>query len=133
MVKYARSGEITYDDPYDAFEKSISLSGTPKKVVASILFPNTRKEETAKSRLSRALNPKDKGENLNPDQIIALMEATRPEDFIYFLCDYFNFPRPLRKSSDDIQKEVHEEIKTMQSTLSILMKKVSLLGDRKGK
>lgn len=130
-VQFMRNGEITYESPYDALEKSIAISGMSKKEIASILFPNTQKLETAKSRLSRALNPEDKGENLNPDQIIAFMEATRPEDFLYYLCDRFNFPRPIRKSQDDILKEVKDEIKTTASALESLIKKVSLLGDIK--
>ena len=130
-VKFMRNGEITYESPYDALEKSIAVSGMSKKEIASILFPNTQKLETAKSRLSRALNPEDKGENLNPDQVIAFMEATRPEDFLYYLCDYFNFTRPVRKSQEDILREVQDGIETTASTLAILIKKVSLLGNNK--
>jgi len=127
MVKYERFAD--YTSAHDALRRSIIVSGVPQKEIASILWPRTQKIDTAKSLLSRALSP-ETDVKLNLEQILTIMRETRPEDFIYFLCDQFGFDRPKRKTKEDIRKEVEDEVKNINSTLSILLKKVSLLGDK---
>lgn len=133
MVSYNRNGD--YIDGYDALKRGIRVSGKNDKEVAVILWPPRHDAKdvekainTAKSRLSNMLSGLEKP---TLDKILAIMEASRPDDFIYFLCDYFNFTRPARKSQDDILKEVQDEIKTTASALELLIKKVSLLSNKK--
>ena len=123
------SGYLFYDGPYDALQKSIATSGKNQKEIASILWPG-RDIGTAKSLLSRSLSPENTDVHLSPEKLLTIMKETRPEDFIFFLCDEFGFERPVKRVKKDVRREIESEVKNISATLTNLMKKLSLLEGR---
>jgi hypothetical protein len=119
-------GHPFYEGPYDAIEKSISYSGKPKKEIAAAVYPG-RNLDTAKSLLSRALSPENTDVHINLENLLVIMRETRPEDFIFFLCDEFGFERPLRRKKKEIRREVERQIQKISNDLTALMKRLPLL------
>jgi hypothetical protein len=120
---------LFYDGPLDAVEKSIAVSGKPKKAIAEAVWPG-RQPETAKSLLSRALSPENTDVNLNVENLLTIMRETRPDDFIYFLCDDFGFERPAKKTSDKIKSDIVEEVKQIRGHLAALLRQLPTLEDK---
>jgi len=112
---------LFYDGPYDALEKSIAVSGKPKKAIAEAVWPG-RQPETAKSLLSRALSPENTDVNLNIDILMVIMRETRPDDFINYLCDEFGFERPSRKTPDKVRQDIEAEVSEINKRLAILIR-----------
>ena len=119
---------LLYEGPLDALEKSILISGKTKKSIASILYPDCQ-IDTAKSRLSRALSPEHSDVNISIGHLMVIMKECRAEDFIYFLCDEFNFERPQRKTSDKIKQNIAQEVKEINSRLKILIRQLPAIED----
>ncbi len=96
-----------YEDVYDALQKTVSGNpqGLAMKQVASALWP-TRNPETARSVLSRALNPENNEVKLGPEEIEKVMELCGPEHVIFYLCDKFGFERPHKKRDLTLEEEV---------------------------
>ncbi|MEN6375567.1 MAG: hypothetical protein ABFD75_12435 [Smithella sp.] len=119
---------LFYDGPYDALEKSIAYSGKTKKSIASSLYPG-RQSETAKSLLSRAMSPENTDVRLSIENMLVLMKETRPDDLLYFLCDYFGFERPKRKTTDRIKQDIAAEVREMNHKLAALLRQLPELED----
>ena len=121
-----------YEDIYDALNKTVN--GNPQglsiKQVACELWP-VRNPETARNTLCRALNPENQDSNLDPEEIIKIMELCGPEHVLYFLCDHFGFVRPSRKDKKDFEREIKEGVDEVKKQLSSLLRKVEHL--EKGK
>lgn len=121
---------LFYDGPLDAVEKSIAVSGKPKKAIAEAVWPG-RQPETAKSLLSRALAPDNTDVNLNVENLLVIMREARPDDFIYFLCDEFGFERPDKKTPDKIKQDIAEEVKQIRGQLAALLRQLPALEEPK--
>ncbi|MFA5284518.1 MAG: hypothetical protein WC347_02865 [Smithellaceae bacterium] len=119
---------LFYDSLEDALEKAIIASGKTKKEIASVLYPDCQ-IETAKSRLSRALSPEHADVNISIGHMKAIMNETRPDDIINFLCDEFGFERPIKKTSEKIKKNIQAEISEINSRLKILVRQLPALED----
>ncbi len=114
-----------YEDPYSALDQSIAATGKSKKEIAAIVYPG-RRIETALSLLSRALTPENTDVNLNIEMIETIMSNTRPDDFIYYMCDRFGFERPERKKAA-LETELRMKMESMQRQMSemfVMMKKM---------
>jgi hypothetical protein len=114
---------LFYEDAYDAIEKAIASSGKTKKDLASIIYPG-RKIETAMSLLTRALTPENTDVNLNLEMILTILRETRPDDFLYFLCDEFGFDRPVKKNKETFEKEIKKQVKGLQEQLVSLVRQL---------
>jgi len=124
-------GKLFYEDIYDALQKMVhgNAYDLRMKEIASSLFPS-KKPETARNTLSRALAEEYPDVNLNPGEMVKLMELSgRPEDVIYYLCDRFNFERPPRKIRDSLKHEVMERFGDIQALMSDLSRKMDRLRD----
>jgi hypothetical protein len=119
---------LFYEGPQDALQKSIASSGKPQKQIACAVYPG-RQPETAKSLLSRGLSPENTDVRINIENLLTIMRETRPEDFIYYLCDEFGFERPLRKQKADIKKQLASEIQGLNKRLAVLMKCLPAITD----
>jgi hypothetical protein len=117
-----------YDSPYEAIEKSIASSGKTKKELASILYPGSDLN-TAKSLFSRALNPENRDVNLSVENILSIMQETRPEDFLFFLCDLFGFERPARRTKESFKCEIQSHLKAIQEEMRIIGHRIEKIGD----
>lgn len=114
---------LFYDGPYDALEKSIAVSGKTKKTIASEVYPG-RNLDTAKSLLSRALSPENTDVRLSIENLMTILHGTRGDDFIYFLCDEFNFERPAKKTTDKIKQDIKAEVIEINKRLAILIRQL---------
>ena len=121
---------LFYDGPLDAIEKSIAVSGKPKKAIAESVWPG-RQPETAKSLLSRALSPDNTDVNLSVENLLVIMREARPDDFIYFICDEFGFERPDKKTPDKIKQDIAEEVKQIRGQLAALLRQLPALEEPK--
>lgn len=130
-IRYSIGGD-NYETAEEALRRSIAFSGRPQKDIASILWPRD-KIDAAKTRLSRALSQENTDVSLSLKQVLSIMNETRPDDFINYLCDEFGFERPRKRSADDLHKAVEEGMRDLNSKITFLLKQVSLLGDGKGK
>ena len=120
--------DAIYDSPYEAIEKSIASSGKTKKEIASILYPGSDLN-TAKSLFSRALNPENRDVNLSIENILAIMKETRPEDFLYFLCDQFGFERPARRTKESFKCEIQLHLKAIKEEMQIIGARIEKIED----
>jgi hypothetical protein len=114
---------LFYDGPQDSLEKSILLSGKTKKAVATVVYPDCQ-PETAKSRLSRALSTEHTDVNVSIGNLLTIMRETRPDDFIYYLCDEFGFERPAKKTSDRIRQDIASEVIEINRRLGVLIRQL---------
>lgn len=112
-----------YESAYDALEKSIAISGKPRKAIAEAVYPG-RQLETAKSLLSRALSPENNDVHINLENLQVIIKETRPDDFLFWLCDEYGFNRPEKKTSDKLKKELAEEVKDINQRLNQLLKQI---------
>lgn len=119
---------LFYEGPYDALEKSIVITGKTKKAIAGTLYPGCQ-PETAKSRLSRALSTEHPDVNISVENLLTIMKETRPEDFIYYLCDEFGFHRPDRKTTDKIRQDIASEVRDINLRLAALLRQIPKLED----
>lgn len=117
---------LFYEDGYDALRWSIASSGQPLKTIAITAYPGV-KEETAQAKLSRALNSEYSDVNLNLELILTILDHTRAEDFIYFLCDRYMFERPKRKEKDTIEENINIGLAKIQEQMKALSKQVAQL------
>lgn len=122
---------LFYDDGYDALEKSIAAAGKTKKEVAAEIYPG-RQIETAKSLLSRAMTPENTDVHLNLEMILTIMKLTRPDDFIFYLCDTFSFDRPAKKDRRNLERQITGEMRNIQDQLKVLVRQVQALERTKG-
>jgi len=121
---------LFYESPFDALEKSIAFSGKPKKAIAMSVYPG-RQPDTAKSLLSRSMSSENTDVHLSVENVLVIMKETRPDDFINYLCDEFNFERPIKKTSEKIKKNIQAEIQEINSRLKILIRQLPALEDDK--
>jgi hypothetical protein len=112
-----------YESAYDALEKSIAISGKTRKAIAEAVYPG-RQIETAKSLLSRALSPENNDVHVNLENLQVIIRETRPDDFIFWLCDEFGFDRPEKKTSDKIKREMVADVKNIHDQLNQILKKL---------
>lgn len=117
---------LFYEDQYDAIEKSIASSGKSKKEIASILYPG-RKIETAMSLFSRALSPENTDVHLSIEMIKTILQETRPDDFIFYLCDEFGFERPSQKNKESFERDVKTDVKKLLEGIGSIKKKLEAL------
>lgn len=115
---------LFYEDPYDAIDKSIAASGKNRKELASVVYPG-RKIETAMSLLTRAMSSENTDVNLNIEMLLTILRETRPDDFIYFLCDKFGFERPPRKDKEKFEKEIKKQVRILQDQVNSLLRQLS--------
>lgn len=120
---------LFYEDALDAVEKAIASTGKTKKELASIIYPG-RQIETAKSLFSRALSSENTDVNLSVEMLLTIMKETRPDDFIFYLCDEFGFDRPIRKDKESFKREVRTDLKELVNRVKILSRQVEALEDK---
>ena len=114
---------LFYKDIYDAIERAIVISGKSRKEIASVVYPK-RRPETARSLLSRALTPENTDVHLSIEMLLAIIKETRPDDFIFYLCDEFGFERPSKKDKTTFEKEVKCQMKTIQEQINSLVREL---------
>lgn len=115
-----------YEDIIDAILKMVN--GNPKglsiKQIAADLWP-ARNPDTARSALSRALNPENHDVQLNPEELDKTMEITEaPQHVIFYLCDKYGFERPAKKDKKTFQKEIKDKVSDLSSQVQALMKQI---------
>ena len=119
-----------YEDAYDALNQSIAETGRSRKDIASKVYPG-RKIETALSLFSRAMSPENTDVHLSQEMIEAIIESTRPDDYLFYLCDKFGFERPARKPAA-LEAEIRLSMQGMQRQMGEMMKKLERLEKAKG-
>ena len=120
-----------FDDAYDALNQSIAETGRTRKEIAARLYPG-RKIETAMSLFTRKMTPENTDVHLTEEDVEAIMEATRPDDYIFHLCDKFGFERPVRKKAA-LEADIRLTLQTMTRQMTEVMKKMQELEDEKKK
>jgi len=108
--------KLFYDDPYEVLTASITNSGKTVKEIASIVYPGCNLD-TAKSKLSRTLSPDNHDVQPHIEMILAILDNTTPDFFVYFLCDKYGFIRPEKKKEltpEEELKLLKAKIKEMQ-------------------
>lgn len=106
MKETEHQNPLFYEDQYDALNRGIVTSGKPMKEIACMVYPGLPLEN-AKSRFSRALSPENQECKLNIDGLMAVLDNTEPEHFIYFLCDRYGYLRPGRKKEMSAKERLH--------------------------
>ncbi len=114
-----------YEDAYQALDQSIAETGRSKKEIAAAIYPG-RRIETALSLFSRAMTPENTDVHLNVEMIETIMERTRADDFLFYLCDKFGFERPARKKSA-IESDIRMGLQGMQKQMIEMMRKLEKL------
>lgn len=112
-----------YESAYDALEKSIAISGKTRKAIAEAVYPG-RQIETAKSLLSRALSPENNDVHVNLENLQVIIKETRPDDFIFWMCDLYGFERPEKKTSDKLKKEMAADVREIHDQLNYILRKL---------
>lgn len=115
----------TYDDVYDALGQSIAETGRPRKALAARIWPG-RKLSTAEGLFSRAMSPENTDVNLTEEMVEVIMEETRPDDYIFYLCDKFGFERPLRKPAA-LENRLLQNLAGMQKQMADMVKELEYL------
>lgn len=124
------SGSRQYEDAYDALNQAIAETGRSRKEIAARVYPG-RKIETAHSLLSRALSPENTDVHLTQEMVETIMEASRPDDYIFYLCDKFGFDRPARKPAA-LEADIRMSMQDMQRQMAELLKKVKRMEEKAG-
>ena len=114
-----------YEDAYDALNQSIAETGRSRKEIAARVYPG-RKIETAHSLFSRALSPENTDVHLTEEMIETIMDASRPDDYIFYLCDKYGFDRPARKPAA-LEADIRLNLQGMQKQMIELVKKIDKL------
>lgn len=78
------------------------------------------------------MSPENTDVRLNVDNTLTIMKETRPQDFIFYLCDEFGFERPVRKSRKDLKRKIEAEVKKMNHNLTALMKRLEAMPEDEG-
>lgn len=112
----------TYEDAYQALDQSIAETGRSRKEIAVKVYPG-RRIETAVSLFSRAMSPENTDVNLNIEGIETIIENTRPDDYIYYLCDKYGFERPDRKKAA-LETEIRLTMQNLQKQMAELAAKM---------
>jgi hypothetical protein len=118
---------LFYEDIMDALNKMININpkGLTIKQIAMELWPS-RNPDTARSVLSRAMNPEHHDHNLSPEELLQTMKITdAPEHIINFLCDEFGFERPPKKERGHFERTVKEGVKSIQEQLKQLTREIA--------
>lgn len=119
---------LFYEDIFDALNKT--TNGNPQglvlKQIASDLWPS-RNPDTARSLLSRALNPENTDARLSPDEVVRLMDVCGPEHVLFFLCDRFGFDRPVKKNRSKFEKEVKDIMKGLTEQMQHVARQIKAL------
>ncbi len=124
---------LFYDGIMDAINKMVH--GNPKglkiKQIAMDLWPSAN-PDTARSAFSRAINENNTEQNLTPEELITTMKITEaPEHIIYCLCDEFGFERPPKRDRRSLERNVTENLKSIQEQMKAITKMVSLIDSTK--
>ena len=120
----------SFDDAYDALNQSIAETGRPRKAIAAKIYPG-RKLSTAEGLFSRMMTPENDDVHLTQEAVEAIMEETRPDDYIYYLCDKYGFERPPRKPAA-LEAEIRLSLAGMQKQLVEMMAKLERQEREKG-
>lgn len=112
---------LFYDGPHDAIDKSIAVSGIPKKAIAEAIWPG-RNSDTAKSLLSRALSPENHDVHINIENLLVIMRETQRPDFLFYLCDEFGYERPDKKSPEKLKNHIVDGIKSIDQQMKTLIR-----------
>jgi len=121
----------SYEDAYDALNQSIAATGRSRKEIAIRVYPG-RPLNTAQSLLTRALSPENTDVHLSQEIIETILDATRADDYIFYLCEKYGFERPGKKPAA-LESDIRLGLQGMQRQMSELMKKVEKLEREKGK
>jgi hypothetical protein len=111
-----------YEDAYDALNQAIAETGRSRKEIASKIYPG-RKIETAHSLFSRAMSPENTDVHMTQEMIETIIENSRADDYIFYLCDKYGFERPGRKPAA-LEAEIRLSLQGMQKQMGELMKKM---------
>lgn len=103
-----------YEDIYDALTKMVNSNprGLSMKQIACELWP-TRNPDTARSALSRGLNPENHDVHFSPEEMVKLMEICGPEHVMFYICDRFLFERTTKKNKAAFEHEVKTNFKQL--------------------
>jgi predicted ribosome quality control (RQC) complex YloA/Tae2 family protein len=114
-----------YEDIYDALRKTVDTNprGLKIKTIACEIWP-AKHPDTARSELSRSLNPEDRNANLRPEEIVRLMEVCGPEHVLYYLCDRFIYERTMKKNKAGFEREMKSELKQLLDGVMHLGRKI---------
>lgn len=116
-----------YEDVNDAISKMINgnPNGLSIKQIAMTLWPS-RNPDTARSVLSRAMNPENHDVQISPEELDKIIEITgAPEHLLFYLCDKYGFDRPARKDKEKFEKEIKKHIKDMQEQMSSIVRQLN--------
>lgn len=133
MTTNGAQAPLFYEDVIDAINKTVAgnAKGLSIKQIAADMWP-ARNPDTARSEFSRCLNPEDHSHNLDPEEIVRMMEITEaPEHMIFFLCDRFGFERPGVKDKDTFKRELKQGLKTAVDILKVVARGVEKLENGK--
>jgi len=119
-------GSLFYEDEYDALNKGMAATGKTRKDISTSLYPG-KKLEDALSLFSRIMSPQSTDMNLKVEQLWKILDETRADDFLYYLCDRYSFNRPTKKSKATFQDEVKEQVGKLQNQMAILLKQITQL------
>lgn len=119
---------LFYEDIYDAMSKA--ANGNPRgltlKQIACELWPS-RNPDTARSVLSRALNPENVDAHLSPEDMVRFMEICGAEHLMFFYCDRFGYERPAKKDKAAFEQEIKSELKNLVDGVAMLGRKMKEL------
>lgn len=113
-----------YEDIYDAIDRQISASGLQRKEIAAEVFKG-RSIETAKSLLSRSLDPNNPDCSLSINRLIAILDLTGAEHVINMLCDRYFFERPARKSHNGVKRDIEQQMQQLIGQFEALQRSVA--------
>ncbi len=125
---------LFYEDIYDALAKTVNCNsqGLSLKQIACELWP-ARHPDTARSVLSRALNPENHDVHLDPEEVVKLMEICGPEHVLFFLSDRFLRERPAKKNKAVFEREIKTELRNLVDGVKQLGRKIEDLERIQGK
>jgi hypothetical protein len=121
-----KQGELFYEDAFDALLKSIGITGKSQKRIALTLYPG-KKKETAVSHFSRAMSSEHGDIHLTLEHTMKILEETRPEDFLFFLCDKFGFERPILKTPESFKSEIRSKVHDISDKLTSVISELDQL------
>lgn len=120
---------IYYEDLYDAIDRQINASGLQRKEIAAEVFKG-RSLETAKSLLSRSLDPNNPDCSLSINRLIAILDLTGAEHIINMLCDRYFFERPAKKSRNGMRRDMEQQMELLMRQFTALQRSIGRLEDR---
>lgn len=101
-----------YESGYQALDQGIIETGTKKTYLARLIYPGLPLN-TAQGKFSRAMNPENEDVHLNLEMIETILDNTRADDFIFYLCDKHGFERPKRKPAA-LENRIMQHLTGMQ-------------------